>query len=349
MRMVKTSTILLALMLIFASLVTVGCKNNTPEPKKFANVTFKFGSEAFTSGNIENYRIQYRALPLFGNIDTAGRKTNWTDAPEENPASGSFITRGLECGDWIFYVRVSDANRTFIDVCTGTVTVNGDYVVVINEEDTDLSGYGTQDIYIRTDYVYDGQGVRISYANTADGQTFEVAQNDMQVVKTGKSSIDYFVNTGSIPAANYVVTVDVFGQGGTKIMSKQETVRVRSTGTDALVMRIKSDGSTSGGIVIGGTKELEGILKGPKEAFIGDDLEFNFIALTEYTVENAVWYYWYAEGQRSSTKEPKLEIKFNAPGSYVISCTPIGINGEVMKGGVCEWTTFINLKEDEGF
>lgn len=323
--------------------ILTGCD----EPKalttsaKSANVTFRFGSQAFQSGNISNYRIQYRSIPLFGNNDTPGRHTNWTDAPEENPQSGTFVVKDLQCGDWIFYVRVSDASRTFIDVCTGTVNVAGDFTVVINEEDTDLTGFGTQDLYIRTDFVYEGQGVRITYEDTMTGLSFEVAQNDMQVVKTGRTTVDYFVNTGEIPCANYVVTVEVFGEGGTVVMSKEQTSQVRASGTDTLVMRIRAEAAVGGGIVIEGGGQLEGILTGTERTVMGQEAEYRFIPLTEYTEENAVWYYWYADNKRYSTREPIVHIIFDTPGRYVVSCTPIGINGEVMKDGVVDWRTTV--------
>ena len=333
-------SLFIAVALVFCILFAcTSCRDSAPEPPRQASVTFKFGSQAFTSGNIANYRIQYRSIPLFGNNDTPGRHTNWTDAPEENPQSGSFIVRDLQCGEWIFYVRVSDASRTFIDVCTGTVKVNENYTIVINEEDSDLTGFGSQDIYIRTDFVYEGQGVRITYENTATGLSFEVAQNDMQVVKTGRSTVDYFVNTGDIPCANYVVTVEVFGEGGTVVMSKEQTAQVRATGTDTLVMRLRAEAGTGSGIVIEGGGQLEGLMTGPEKGVMGEELEYRFIPLTEYTEENAVWYYWYADGVRYSTREPVVHISFETPGKYVVSCTPIGINGEVMKDGVVESRT----------
>lgn len=336
----------LAFVTVMALCILTGCdqqpKNNAL-PKN-ADVTFRFGSQAFQTGNISNYRIQYRSIPLFGNNDTPGRHTNWTDAPEENPQSGTFVVKNLQCGDWIFYVRVSDASRTFIDVCTGTVNVAENFTVVINEEDSDLTGFGTQDLYIRSDFVYEGQGVRITYEDTLTGMSFEVAQNDMQVVKTGRTTVDYFVNTGEIPCANYVVTVDVFGEGGTVIMSKQQTSQVRASGTDTLVMRLRAESGVGGGIVIEGGGQLEGILKGTDKIVMGQEAEYRFIPLTEYTEENAVWYYWYADGVRYSTREPIVHITFPLPGRYIVSCTPIGINGEVMKDGVVEWRTSVEEK-----
>lgn len=336
----KRNIILIFSMLLLA-LCLVACKPNPKNKTKYSDVTFRFGSAAFSEGNISSYRIQYRSIPLFGNNETAGRHINWTDVLEEDPNSGTFNLRGIECGEWIFYVRVSDEVSTFIDICTGTVVVDRDFTITINETDSNLIGYGKQDIYIRTDYVYERQGISIVYENTATGRTFEVPQSDMKVAKTGKMTIDYFCSTGEIPCADYVVTVKIYGQGGTVIMSGEQTVQIRSTGTDTLIMRLRSESGAGGNLVIGGNDILEGIILGQEIGYIEEPVEYKFVPLSEYTVENAVWYYWYADGKRYSTREPIVHITFPYPGQYVVSCTAIGINGEVMRDGVSTTKTMI--------
>ena len=60
------SSLFIAVALVFCILFAcTSCRDSAPEPPRQASVTFKFGSQAFTSGNIANYRIQYRSIPLF--------------------------------------------------------------------------------------------------------------------------------------------------------------------------------------------------------------------------------------------------------------------------------------------
>lgn len=346
------SFVVLTALCLIGLFSAVGCNANqvSDVPVTYASVTFKFSATAFTEGNVNDYRIQYRAIPLFGNKDTVGRATNWTDIEETEAGSGIAKIDRVQTGSWIFYVRVSDSQKTFIDVCTGTQAVTTDYTIVINEEDQDLSGYGTQDIYIRADYVYEGQKLLLEYQNTKDGTVVTIDQTDIEIVTNTRASVDYFLNTGKIPAGNYMVTAKILGENDVVVMSKEQPAEVRSTGTDALVMRLSAEAAVDGSLVIIGTDKLAGTITGPSVITLGEEAVYSFRAANTYTSENAVWYYWYADGKRYSTRETSVTIKFEYPGQYSISCNPIGINGEVVSSKyqeLIEMKTKVNPTESE--
>lgn len=320
---------LMTLLIAIISLFCVSCKDK-PESISYASVTFSFSSSAFTSGNVENYRIQYRAIPLFGNTDTKGRAVNWTDIDETSPKSGYAKIDTVQTGNWIFYVRVSDSKKTFIDICTGTKTVKGDMIIRIDEEDNDLTGYGEQSIYIRSDFVYENQTLLLEYKDTATDLVITIDQTDTEIIRNTRTTVDYYLTTGKIPAGNYIVTAKILGENGTVIFSKQSSAAVRSTGTDALIMKISTESAVDGSIVIVGGEKLSGYITGPSEITLGEEAEYKFFASNTYTTDNAVWYYWYAEDTRYSTKEKTIKIKFTTPGMYSVSCIPVGINGEVL-------------------
>ncbi len=311
------------------SFVFVSCKDK-PDSTSYASVTFAFSSAAFTSGNVENYRIQYRAIPLFGNSETKGRAVNWTDIAETSPNSGYAKIDTVQTGNWIFYVRVSDSKKTFIDICTGTKTVNNDLIIRIDEEDNDLTGYGEQSIYIRADFVYEKQTLLVEYQDTATDLVITIDQSDTEIIRNTRTTVDYYLTTGKIPAGNYLVTAKIIGENGTVIFSKQASAAVRSTGTDALIMKISTESAVDGSVVIIGGEKLSGYITGPSEITLGEEAEYKFYASNTYTTDNAVWYYWYAEDTRYSTKEKTIRIKFKNPGMYSISCIPVGINGEII-------------------
>lgn len=341
--MTKTKTIFIILTLALITLL-IACSSSPEKGPSYATITLRFSSAAFQKGNIKSYRIQYRAIPLFGNKDTVGRQTNWADVKETEEGSGLVNLPKVETGSWAVYARVSDASKTFIDIYTGPIAINNDYTIVINEEDGDLTGYDSQAIYIRADYVSDNQTLVIEYEDAKTGAVYQADQTDIEIVKNSRSSIDYYLSSGMLPAGNYVVTAKILGDVGNVLMSKMQTVEMRSTGTDALIMRLSAEAAVPGNVTIIGGEVLEGFVKGTENALMNEECTYKFYALNEYTEENAVWYYWYANDVRYSTKETQITITFPTPGHYVVSCTAVGINGEVMKEGVSETKTQITIE-----
>lgn len=343
MRIRVTKIFLTTLVMGFVFLLSACKPTPTNKGPNYAIITLRFSSSAFQESNIDSYRIQYRAIPLFGNKDTVGRQTNWSDVTETEKGSGVVNLPKIQTGSWAIYARVSDKSKTFIDIYTGPITVNNDYTIVINEDDQDLTGYDEQQIYIRADYVFEKQTLSVEYEDTRSGAIYQADQTDIEVIKNNRSSVDYYLSSGMLPAGNYAVTVKILGDGGTVLMSKMQTVELRSTGTDALIMRLTAEAAVPGSVTIIGGEVLEGFLKGDIENVKDAVCTYHFYPLNDYTKENAVWFYWYADGVRYSTKETSIEITFPYPGEYVISCTPIGINGEVMKNGVASTNTKITL------
>lgn len=342
--MIKIKKTILVILSIALITLLVACSSSPEKGPSYATITLRFSSAAFSKSNIKSYRIQYRAIPLFGNKDTVGRQTNWADIKETEEGSGIVNLPKVETGSWAIYARVSDASKTFIDIYTGPIAINNDYTIVINEEDGNLTGYDSQSIYIRADYVSDNQTLLIEYEDTKTGAVYQADQTDIEIVKNSRASIDYYLTSGMLPAGNYAVTVKILGDGGNVLMSKMQTVEMRSTGTDALIMRLSAEAAVPGNITIIGGKTLEGLITGTESALMGEECTYKFYALNEYTKENAVWYYWFADGVRYSTKETQITITFPYPGHYVVSCTAVGINGEVMNEGVCETKTQILLE-----
>lgn len=296
------------------------------------SIIFRINVEPYENGNVGDYTIQYKAIPLFGGQDTPGRKVNWTATEHDY---GKFALQGMQKGEWTFYVRVvqDSSGEVLMETQTGTKQVTKDLVIILDET-PELTGYGYVGIYARAEFIDDNQSIKVTYENTATGASYELINAEWKIVKTRQSYIDYSVNTEFIPAGYYIFTVEIYDHLGSKAMSISEPVTVRSTGTDPLIVKLRAESYPGGGIEIDDRSQyLEGLVTGPSEGETGTVYRFTYYPLNDYTEENAVWYRFMADTVSYSSREPYLEVSFPEGGSYLISCSPIGINGEVHRNG----------------
>lgn len=330
----KKVTVSAVLMIVLAFCMLSCDNNNAPNlsvtANETVNVIFKINTDPYDNGNVGEYRLQYKAIPLFGGQDTPGRKVNWTDVEHDH---GKFVLSGLQKGEWTFYIQIITEKEKLLETQTGTKQLTKDLLIVIDEE-PELTGYGYVGIYARAEFVDSDQSIKVTYENTETGTVYELIDAEWTVVRTGNSYIDYSVNTEYIPAGNYMFTVEIYDQLGIKIMSREEPVIVRSTGTDPLIIKLRAESYPGGGFEIDDKSHyLEGVVSGPTEGDINQTYKFTYYPLNKYTDENAVWYWFFADGKRYSSREPYLEVAFPEGGFYTISCSPIGINGEVQRNG----------------
>lgn len=330
----KRLALLASLMIMVFCLLSCDGNSNPSNMSISANETvdviFKVNTDPYDNGNVGEYRLQYKAIPLFGGQDTPGRKVNWTDVEHDH---GKFVLSGLQKGEWTFYIQIITETATLLETQTGTKQLTKDLLIVIDDE-PDLTGYGYVGIYARADFIDSDQTIKVTYENTSTGTVYELIDAEWTIVRTGNSYIDYSVNTEFIPAGNYMFTVEIYDQLGMKVMSREEPVIVRSTGTDPLIVKLRAESYPGGGIEIDDKSQyLEGVISGPSEGSVGETCRFTYYPLNRYTDENAVWYWFHADGKRYSSREPYLEVSFPEGGFYTISCSPIGINGEVQRNG----------------
>lgn len=306
---------------------------------KMADVYFTINTEPYETGNVGSWWIEYRAIPLFGTAETPGRRDNWTKVVDLN--NGKFMLDNLELGEWTFFIKVVNEERTLLEAATGTKNLQKDLLVVIDDP-SELTGYGQVGIYVRADFIEEEQKIEVEYLNTKTDAIYILDNVEWTIMQTRKSFIDYSTYSQLIPAGNYLFTIRVRDHLKNVVMSAQEPVQIRATGTDPLILKLHPEGYPGGDLEVDDkTKYLEGAITAKDKAELNEEVKFTYTPMNTYTEENAVWYAWFADGKTYSTRDGFFYATFSNYGKYYISCSAIGINGEVQKNGSAKWAVDI--------
>ena len=331
--------LLLAALCMFCA---VSCRHDVETKAATVSVTLKLNVENYIDANILTYVIQYRAIPLFGGYTTAGRQDNWKTVGDKD---GEFVLSGMEKGDWIFYVRVIDGTEILQEIMTPTVKVSDGTVVQLGDAPS-YEGYGKLGLYIRADRIAEKQWITVTAENISTGVKFDLSDIDWAIVEKGNSYIDYAYMT-TVPVGNYAITVVAQTDMSTNAMSDEDAVAVKATKDGVMTMRLRAQKFEPGSLEIEGSlRYLEGVVTGPTSGTVGQTLRFVYSPLNEYTADHAVWYWWYVDDRRMSSRTPDLEYSFDTPGFYMISCVPVGIDGEIPKDGSSILNCAVGIAEE---
>lgn len=307
------------------------CKQDTGTVNtvKLCTANFKLNVDGYIDANILTYVIQYRAIPLFGDATTSGRVDNWKTITDDN---GSFALANLEEGNWIFYIRIIDGSDILQEINTGTKAITNGVLIELGEAPV-YEGEAHLGIFIRADRVAAAQSIKVMVENVKTGTRYDFSDQAWSVTEKGQSFIDYGYQT-TVPVGNYVIRVSVISDLSIIAMSGEDSIVVSSRKDAVLTMRLRSQRYEQGSLEVEGyLRYLEGVVTGPVSGGMGKSLTFRYEPLNEYTADNAVWWWWYVDDQRISSQTPDLQYKFDAPGQYLISCVPVGINGEIPENG----------------
>lgn len=338
-RIVWTTLVILLMAVCFCA-----CRNDGPVTVTKCNVTFNLDVTGYTNANIKTYVIQIRCIPLFGDFNTPGRVDNWKTVQDNK---GTFTMTGLQAGNWTFYIRVIDSGQILQEIFSGTRAVTPGLIINLGEAPS-YAGFGKLGIYIRADRIAEKQTLKVYAENVTTAVKYDFSGAEWASVEKGTTYVDYAYVTDAMPVGNYVfhvaVTVD---DSAEEAMSMEDMVAVKSTEDGILVMRLRAERFVEGGIEIEGEfRMLEGIVSGPTSGKVGEKMSFRFIPINSYTQENTVWYWWYVDGRRVSSRVPELNNVFTHPGLYLISCVPVGINGEIPKDGASLIQVAIGVAEE---
>ena len=335
--------VFVALVMVTMLICLCACKGDDVVSITKCNVTFNLDVTGYSNANIKTYVIQIRCIPLFGDFNTPGRVDNWKTVQDNN---GTFTMSGLQSGNWTFYVRVIDSGQILQELFTGTRSVTPGLIINLGEAPT-YSGYGKLGIYIRADRVAESQTLKVYAENITTSVKYDFSGADWASVEKGSSYVDYAYVTDEMPVGNYVFHVAVTVDSVEETMSMEDMVAVKSTEDGILVMRLRAERFEETSIEIEGDfRMLEGIVSGPTSGKVGEKMSFRFVPINSYTQENAVWYWWYVDGRRVSSRIPELNNVFTHPGLYLISCVPVGINGEIPKDGASLIQVAIGVAEE---
>ena len=163
---------------------------------KMADVYFTINTEPYETGNVGSWWIEYRAIPLFGTAETPGRRDNWTKVVDLN--NGKFMLDNLELGEWTFFIKVVNEERTLLEAATGTKNLQKDLLVVIDDP-SELTGYGQVGIYVRADFIEEEQKIEVEYLNTKTDAIYILDNVEWTIMQTRKSFIDYSTYSQLIP------------------------------------------------------------------------------------------------------------------------------------------------------
>lgn len=324
--------VLIALLIVFLVLM-VSCDPEEVNETKYCRVNFEYDITNLKDANILSYTMQVRAIPMFGGYGTGGRIDNWTTVRD---SSGAFTLDGFEEGSWAFYLRVLLVDGSTIETLdeqfTGSLEVTDGKTVVFGE--TKIYGsWGRLGLYIRADRVSEKQSLTVRCENLATGAKYDLTNAEWAVMEKGTSYIDYSYITEQMPAGNWMVNIAAINDVGIQVMSMEEVAIVNPVQDEVLTARLRNQKFDTGSVEIEEYHNLEGILVGTTKAYCNSAGTWIYEPLNAYTQENAVWYYWYVDDQRRATKEPEFSYTFESPGCYLVSCVPVGINGEVPKDG----------------
>lgn len=332
----------LVLLLIASVLFMVACRHEPKVQSNTADVTLRLNVGNYIDANILTYVIQYRAIPLFGGYTTSGRQDNWRTVEDKD---GEFVVKAMEKGDWIFYVRVLDGSDVLQEIMTGTKHVEDGTVIQLGEAPV-YAGYGQLGLYIRADRVADVQNIAVTAENISTGVKFDLSGVDWAIVEKGTSYIDYAYIT-TVPVGNYAINVSVQTDTSNNAMSEEDAVAVKATRDGVMTMHLRAQRFEDASLEIEGSiRYLEGMVTGPVTGTAGETLRFGYSPLNSYTADHAVWYWWYVDDRRISSREPVLEYSFGTPGFYMISCVPVGIDGEIPKDGSSILNCAVGIAEE---
>lgn len=339
----KKAILVLAIcaVLVFAC---VSCRHD-PKTKTVVkcNVTFHLNVDGYTNANIRTYVIQIRCIPLFGDYSTPGRNDNWKTVEDSD---GTFIMQGLQEGNWTFYIRVVDSGEILQEIFTGTKAVYQGVVIDLGESPV-YSGYGKIGMYIRADRIAEAQYLKVTAENISTAVKYDFTGMEWSAVEKGTSYVDYAYITDEMPVGNYVFHVSVGADEVDEALAMEDMVAVKPTEDALLVMRLRAERFEDADLVIDGQfRNLEGVLSGPVDAVVGVKQTFRYVPLNSYTQENAVWYWWWCDGRRYSSRLPEFTYAFEAPGQYIVSCVPVGINGEIPKDGSSLLRVTVGIAEE---
>jgi hypothetical protein len=336
--------VIFGFILIISLIFLVAC----PEPTasiSLCRVNFKYDASKFTNANITNYVIQIRAVPMFGDYNTSGRLDNWTTVLD---TAGQFSRDNFEQGEWVFYCRVlieaNDEIEVADEMYTSTISIQDGSEITFTSSLADYDGFGRLGLYIRADRVTENQGLVVRAENLSTGVKYDLTGMEWKKTVKGLSYIDYSYITDEMPSGNWILHIAATDQtDGSEIMSVEEVAVVNAVQEEVTVIKLRSQQYVPGEAEIKvEMKELEGMLIGDTSAKTGEEHVWEYEAMNDYTEENAVWYYWYVDEHRYSSRDPELKYTFTVPGRYVISCAAVGINGEVSKEGCSYITVSVN-------
>lgn len=325
--------ILLSAILVALLIIAISCNGEKVSETKYCKVNFEYDITSLKDANILSYTMQVRAIPMFGGYETGGRLDNWTTVRDN---AGFFSLEGFEEGSWAFYLRVllvdGSTITTLEEQFTGSLDITDGNTVVFGESKI-YGSWGRLGLYIRADRVSESQSLAVRCENLATGAKYDLTNMEWSIVEKGTSYIDYAYVTDQMPAGNWMVNISATNALGVQVMSAEEVAIINSVQEEVLTVRLRNQKFDTGEVEIEEYHNLEGLLVGPTEAFSNAYSTWYYEPLNAYTQENAVWYYWYVDDRRISTRQAELTYKFESPGCYLISCVAVGINGEVPKDG----------------
>lgn len=328
MKKIVLMTILTALLI-----VVVSCNPEKASETKYCKVNFEYDITGLKDANILSYTMQVRAIPMFGGYGTGGRIDNWTTVKD---VAGLFSLEGFEEGSWAFYLRVllvdGSTVTTLEEQFTGALDITDGSKVVFGESKI-YGSWGRLGLYIRADRVSESQSLAVRCENLATGAKYDLTNMEWSVIEKGTSYIDYAYITDQMPAGNWMVNISATNALGVQVMSVEEVAIVNPVQEEVLTVRLRNQKFDTGSVEIEEYHNLEGMLVGTTQTYCNEFNTWYYEPLNAYTQENAVWYYWYVDDQRISTRLAELTYKFDTPGCYLISCVAVGINGEVPKDG----------------
>lgn len=320
-------------MLILCLILGVSCR---PAPKAPAVMKLQINLDV-SNYDLANYQyyVQYRSVPLFEGKNIVGVQKNWLN----------YTVNSLELqkGTWQLYFRIVDmeTGRVMEELSSGSVdTRMKDKIDIMSRKDFNL----LSDIfmYIRSQKMSDSQTLKVEFESTKTQERIEIKDEWEVSTDSDTQYIDYSMTLYDMPVGNYTYKITVTDNTSSNTMTKMGAVAIRADENEPIVESIYQEGWVDAGVVIEGIyQEMEGAISAPKTGKARQAIAFTFIRIGTYTHKNASYYKWFANGNQINTNSTDVTLTFNEPGKYIVTCVPVGINGEVPRYGAITHTITI--------